>query len=58
LENTNGKEEGFRFPKALAQMETASFCGGVRHKRYSVQLEKAPSFDCAQDDKLTTQPLK
>jgi len=26
---------------ALAQMETASFCGGVRHKRYSEQLEKA-----------------
>ena len=42
MENTNGKEEDFRFPKALAQMATASFCGGVRHKRYSVQLEKAP----------------
>ncbi|CAD0003011.1 hypothetical protein [Flavobacterium chungangense] len=24
---------------SLAQMETASFYGGVRHKRYSVQLE-------------------
>jgi hypothetical protein len=23
-------------------METASFCGGVRHKRYSGQLEIAP----------------
>jgi len=23
-------------------METASSCGGVRHKRYSEQLEKAP----------------
>jgi len=29
-------------PKALALMETASFCGGVRHKRYSVQQEPAP----------------
>jgi len=28
--------------KALAQMETASFCGRVCHKRYSVQLETAP----------------
>jgi len=26
----------------LAQMETASSCGGVRHKRYSGQLEIAP----------------
>jgi hypothetical protein len=23
----------------LALMETASFCGGVRHKRYSVQQD-------------------
>ncbi len=29
-------------PKALALMGTASFCGGVRHKRYSVQQETAP----------------
>ncbi len=29
-------------PKALALMETASFCGGVRHKRYSGQQEIAP----------------
>ena len=28
-------------PDALAQMETASFCAGVRHKRYSGQLEIA-----------------
>jgi hypothetical protein len=27
---------------ALAQMKTASSCGGVRHKKYSVQLEIAP----------------
>jgi hypothetical protein len=27
--------------KALAQMGTASFCGGVRHKRYSGQQEIA-----------------
>jgi hypothetical protein len=26
----------------LAQMEAASFCGGVRHKRYSGQPELAP----------------
>jgi len=24
-------------------MGTASFCGGVRHKRYSVQQETAPN---------------
>jgi len=28
---------------ALALMGTASFCGGVRHKRYSEQRETAPS---------------
>jgi hypothetical protein len=27
---------------ALALMETASFCAGVRHKRYSGQQEIAP----------------
>jgi len=27
---------------ALALMGTASFCGGVRHKRYSGQQETAP----------------
>ena len=27
---------------ALALMETASFCAGVRRKRYSVQQETAP----------------
>jgi hypothetical protein len=27
---------------ALALMGTASFCGGVRHKRYSGQQEPAP----------------
>jgi len=27
---------------ALALMEAASFCGGVRHKRYSGQQEMAP----------------
>lgn len=32
---------------ALAPMETASFCDGVRHKRYSGQRERAPSFDYA-----------
>jgi hypothetical protein len=31
---------------ALARMETASFCGGVRHKRYSVQPETAPENHC------------
>jgi hypothetical protein len=38
----------FRFvftPNALALMEATSSCGGVRHKRYSVQQEKAPHFD-------------
>jgi hypothetical protein len=30
-------------PKVLALMETASFCGGVWHKRYSEQQEKAPN---------------
>ena len=29
-------------PIALALMEAASFCAGVRHKRYSVQQESAP----------------
>ena len=29
-------------PKAIALMVTASFCAGVRHKRYSGQQEKAP----------------
>jgi hypothetical protein len=29
-------------PEALALMEAASFCAGVRHKRYSVQQETAP----------------
>jgi len=28
--------------KALALMGAASFCGGVRHKRYSGQQEIAP----------------
>jgi len=28
--------------KVLALMEAASFCGGVRHKRYSGQQETAP----------------
>jgi len=28
-------------PKALALMETSSFCGGVRHKRYSREQEIA-----------------
>ena len=28
-------------PKVLALMETASFCGGVRRKRYSGQQEIA-----------------
>ncbi|WP_165587174.1 hypothetical protein [Flavobacterium sp. MEB061] len=36
--------------RGLALMGTASFCGGVRHKRYSGQQEIAPSFDSAQDD--------
>jgi len=27
---------------ALAQMETVSFCAGVRRKKFSVQLETAP----------------
>ena len=31
---------------ALARMETASFCGGVRHKRYSVQPETASKNQC------------
>lgn len=35
---------------ALALMGTASFYGGVHHKRYSGQQELAPSFDYAQDD--------
>jgi hypothetical protein len=30
---------------ALALMETASFCAGVRHKRYSVQQETASYFE-------------
>ena len=30
--------------KALALMETASFCAGVRYKRYSVQQETAPKY--------------
>ena len=29
-------------PKALALMGAASFCAGVRHKRYSGQQETAP----------------
>jgi len=29
-------------PKVLALMAAASFCAGVRHKRYSVQQETAP----------------
>jgi hypothetical protein len=29
-------------PTALALMEAASFCAGVRHKRYSIQQEIAP----------------
>ncbi|WP_262510118.1 hypothetical protein [Flavobacterium hydrophilum] len=29
-------------PRALALMAAASFCAGVRHKRYSVQQESAP----------------
>jgi hypothetical protein len=28
----------------LALMAAASFCGGVRHKRYSEQQEIAPDF--------------
>ncbi|HEY1197019.1 hypothetical protein [Flavobacterium sp.] len=31
-------------PTALALMGAASFCGGVRHKRYSGQQETAPYF--------------
>ncbi|MBF4518446.1 hypothetical protein IRZ71_18985 [Flavobacterium sp. ANB] len=31
-------------------MGTASFYGGVHHKRYSEQQEIAPSFDYDQDD--------
>jgi len=29
----------------LALMEAASFCAGVRHKRYSGQQETAPETD-------------
>jgi len=29
-------------PTALALIEAASFCGGVRHKRYSGEQEIAP----------------
>jgi len=29
-------------PKALALMAAASFCAGVRRKRYSAQQETAP----------------
>jgi hypothetical protein len=39
-------------------MEAASFCGGVRHKRYSGQLEIAASFDSAQDDNLILFTIK
>ncbi|WP_456314424.1 hypothetical protein [Pseudomonas shirazensis] len=35
---------------ALALMGAASFCAGVRHKRYSGQQETAPSSNYAQDD--------
>ena len=35
---------------ALALMGAASFCGGVRHKRYSGQQDKAPHSDYAQND--------
>jgi len=38
-------------PIALALMGAASFCGGVRHKRYSGQQETAPNSDYTQDDK-------
>jgi hypothetical protein len=40
------KERVATQPNALALMETASFCGGVRHKRYSVQPETAPENHC------------
>ena len=31
-------------PKPLALIEAASFCGGVRHKRYSGEQEMAPNY--------------
>ncbi|OXB02470.1 hypothetical protein B0A72_17655 [Flavobacterium pectinovorum] len=34
----------------VPKLREASFCAGVRHKRYSGQQESAPSFDYAQDD--------
>ncbi|WP_262916450.1 hypothetical protein [Flavobacterium pectinovorum] len=37
----------------LAQMGTVSFCGGVRHKRYSGQLETAPEkINCNFNNKI------
>ena len=37
------EESGCLFDmKTLALMVTASFCGGVRHKRYSGQQDSAP----------------
>ncbi len=38
--------------EAIAQMRTASFCGGVRHKRYSGQLEIAPENNRKNNKKL------
>jgi hypothetical protein len=35
-------EEFYLKTTALAQMETVSFCAGVRRKKFSVQLETAP----------------
>jgi hypothetical protein len=31
-------------PNALALIEAASFCGGVRHKRYSGEQEIASNY--------------
>jgi hypothetical protein len=39
---------------ALAQMEAASCCPGVRDNRYSVQLEIAPDHS---DSSFTTTPI-
>jgi hypothetical protein len=35
---------------ALALMEAASFCAGVRHKRYSGQQEIAPTYSASDFD--------
>ena len=46
---------------ALALMETASFCAGVRHKRYSGQQEIAPknNYDrCAEDNDFHTYTIR